>query len=44
MSEKYNTVDVGSMVTGNAVEHKHGGDLPKLSFGNLLLTQNIEVI
>ena len=44
MSEKYNTVDVGSMVTGNAVEHKHGGDLPKLSFGNLLLIQNIEVI
>ena len=37
-------VDVGSLETGNAVEHKCGGDLPKLSFGNLLLTQNIEVI
>jgi len=44
MSEKYDTVDVGPLEKRNAIEHKHGGDLPKLSFGNLLLTQNIEVI
>jgi len=36
--------DIGPQEAGKDVEQKYCGDLPRMSFGSLLLTKNIEVI
>jgi hypothetical protein len=36
--------DICPREAGRAFEHKYCGDLPRVSFGGLLLTKNIEVI
>ena len=44
MFDKSILVDIGPLEAGNEVECKYCGALPKSSFGDLLLSENIEVI
>jgi hypothetical protein len=43
MSDESMVEDIGSLEAGIVFEHKYIGDLPRISIGNILLEQKIEV-